>query len=289
LPVAPRAAVFDADLGPGPDGHLNAVYSRCAPESPQQTLYWPGVYGNCDLYRYDFASGQEHALVAFNTAASEQQPTVWGSRVAFTRITQRSGTPQHAALELGDLHSSAVRELARQPGADGFVGRGGQPSVGASSGMDLRDDRLAVTWTWGGRTRGVPYVASRVTLMDVSRRRDAARVLEGATSTGIPTVGFFSPSLTSKSVTYGRFAGRDRGETVIYRRFQLTGSTLMTASGGPPATGLATAQGHTWIAFAAIPTVPGNSCTTLTVTPVPCGIARLGQLRFRPVRTATPG
>jgi len=73
-----------------------AAYSRCqvepvgrAPGSRNaiaQLPVWETGRG-CDLYRFDFSTGQETAIAVANSPrASEFLPTVWKARVAFARV-----------------------------------------------------------------------------------------------------------------------------------------------------------------------------------------------------------
>jgi hypothetical protein len=96
VPVPTRGVPFDVDLGPGPDGRLNAVYSRCRVEpgggDPRVrqwaagTPQWSSGRG-CDLYRFAFASGRETPIRIANTPnASEFLPSIHRRRVAFARV-----------------------------------------------------------------------------------------------------------------------------------------------------------------------------------------------------------
>jgi hypothetical protein len=126
VPVAPRAVAFDVDLGPGPDGRVLAVYSRCRVE-PRT---------GCDIFAYDPTTRVERRIAALSTAsASEFLPSVWGNRVAFARLGAGRRT---AALRVGSLGGAgrsrvvAERLTARQ--------RGGPVA------LELFGRRLAVVW-----------------------------------------------------------------------------------------------------------------------------------------------
>ena len=106
--VPPRPVPFDVDLGPGPDGSLAAVYSRC--RGP-----------NCDIYRYDTVRRREVRVT--RSAASELLPAVEGSRIVFVR---RDGG--RASVESLDGRRLAGPRRAR---------------VRA---LDLRGRRVAVAW-----------------------------------------------------------------------------------------------------------------------------------------------
>jgi hypothetical protein len=74
LPVRPKAALFDPDVGTNLRGHRVIVYTRCA-----------GLSGrNCDVYQYDVADRRESKVPgASTTACSEFAPSVWIGAVAF--------------------------------------------------------------------------------------------------------------------------------------------------------------------------------------------------------------
>lgn len=103
LPIASRGTPFDVDLGPSKDGQVTAVYSRCKREGdrrlssvPLDAIFaarpyplWTAGRG-CDLYRYDFATGQETKIAGASTdQASEMLPSIWRGRIAFARVYDR--------------------------------------------------------------------------------------------------------------------------------------------------------------------------------------------------------
>jgi len=99
VPVAPRRVPFDVDVGPDPNGHTIAAYSRCRRDPPRrdpaignaiaQMPDWSRGRG-CDLYRFDFTTNRETKIASANSAgASEFLPSVWRTRVAFARVYER--------------------------------------------------------------------------------------------------------------------------------------------------------------------------------------------------------
>lgn len=132
LPVAPRSLPFDVDLGPDEDGRVVAVYSRCEREPSTDdpgfvySMPYPAYTrgGGCDIYRFDFATGQERKVAGASTdQASEVLPSIWGDSIAFARVyEQRSGERGRVSLP---LHPSSgrrgvaapARRLARRFGA----------------------------------------------------------------------------------------------------------------------------------------------------------------------------
>jgi len=105
LPVKPSKQAFDADVGPGPDGSIWIVYSRCSKtQRPAGT-----ARRSCELFRYSFKEGNEARLPGTPSRASETQPSIWGHRVAFVRA---GGAIEHTYVR--DLNHPA--RVHRQPG-----------------------------------------------------------------------------------------------------------------------------------------------------------------------------
>jgi hypothetical protein len=87
VPVAPRPAPFDVDLGPDGHGGTLAVYSRCTrrlPSGRPTPQLERGMYG-CDIHAYSFRTGRETPVRDANSGADEFWPAVWGARIAFER------------------------------------------------------------------------------------------------------------------------------------------------------------------------------------------------------------
>ena len=197
VPIAARAVPFDVDLGPGTDGQVLAVYSRCEQE-PQLDRRSTGpapawtTARRCDLYRYDFRSGQESLLDGPSTSNTEVLPTIWRDRVGFVRIYQdrdglRGRVPYVYVREPG-------RRSERQPG--GGRGVNGLPGP---VGLDLEDTLLGMAWTYereqGGVSEmrlGTPTADGReVTKIDGQGWRDSvALYLTPAVSEQIMFAGF---------------------------------------------------------------------------------------------------
>ena len=76
LPVAPKAGLFDPDVGTTPRGNFTVVYSRCAGLSGQ----------GCDVWQYDGFDFKERRVEGASTkTCSEFAPSVWLGSVAFAR------------------------------------------------------------------------------------------------------------------------------------------------------------------------------------------------------------
>ncbi|HEV2058787.1 MAG TPA: hypothetical protein VGR11_05480 [Solirubrobacteraceae bacterium] len=197
VPVAPRGVPFDVDLGPGTDGGVLAVYSRCRqePEMDRRSTgplpAWTTARG-CDLYRYDFRTGQEAMLDGPSTANTEVLPTIWRERVGFVRIYQdRDGLRGRAPYV---YVRDAGRRSVRQPGG----GRGSTGLPGPLS-LDLEGTLLAMSWTYERTHGGVSELrlgtatagGREVTKLDGEGwRRSVARYLTASISAARVFAGF---------------------------------------------------------------------------------------------------
>lgn len=197
VPVAPRGAPFDVDLGPhGAGDPTIAVYSRCRVETPlplgRERRRPPE---GCDLYSYDFAAGREQKLEkASINEASEYLPTVWRSTIAFARVyEQREGRrgvyPYLYTRPFGVVAGGGLPPGSqRQPGgARGLTGRPGPTA------LDLYGRRLGIAW--GRRLEGGGYrsIIRLVTLPPEPDRRVVSRL----TSSGETIRELVSPSFAN--------------------------------------------------------------------------------------------
>lgn len=156
LPLRPRRAPFDVDLGPDAGGRTVAVYSRCRKEdtggSPEFGGFGePQFARGCDLYEYSFATGDERRLRLPGTrSTSEYSPAIWGDTIAFARIFERRKGLAGSVpwLYYARLPSGRAR---RTPGgtrgdyhaflSDDFWDGGNGPT-----GLDLHGDRIGFSW-----------------------------------------------------------------------------------------------------------------------------------------------
>lgn len=151
VPVAPRSAPFDVDLGP--DGHrgVRAVYSRCARRLPHDLPTPPlgSRRHGCDLYSYSFRTGRETKLEGASTRADETWPAVWRNRLAFVRAGSRDRSPR-VYRRAGRGRSHRVRLpspviTVRESGPGGTTVRRVRLPY-AVDGLDLRGRTLAYAW-----------------------------------------------------------------------------------------------------------------------------------------------
>ena len=195
VPVAPRAAPFDVDLGPhGAGDPTIAVYSRCRFETPlplgRERRRPPE---GCDLFSYDFASGREEKLNEASTdQASEYLPTVWRNTIAFARVyEQREGrrgiNPYLYTRPFRVVGPTVPTRSERQPGgARGLTGRPGPTA------LDLYGRRLGIAW---GRL--VDRDEYRSTIRLVTLGRDDRRVVSSESSSGETVRELVSPSFAN--------------------------------------------------------------------------------------------
>lgn len=212
LPVAPRMGVpFDVEMGPGEDGGLVAVYSRCAVEPDVERVrkeFGSRVFSNpypaytagrgCDIYRYDFETRRESLVEGASTrGASEMLPSIWGDRVAFVRVYERRDGDR------GVFPYLYVRPLAggrSQRQAGGSRGTEGLPGP---TRLDLYGRRLSFSWNYSTReaSRGGP---AGVTEMRLDTVGGANRVLSRASHGDERTYGsYLGPQGYRGRIFYG--------------------------------------------------------------------------------------
>lgn len=137
LRVRPRRIPFDVDVGPGPDGAVNVVYSRCADESRERD-----VRRGCRLWRYSLREQRERSVRGSRRSGySEFSPTIWGKRIAFARV-RRTGqrVPGLAVRALSSRRARPVRvadTYLAQNAAYIYVGQ-----------LDLRGTQLLSSWIY---------------------------------------------------------------------------------------------------------------------------------------------
>lgn len=158
VPVAPRSVPFDADLGPDAQGHVVAVYSRCAREIGPSGSFAPPLYNRgrgCALYEYDFAGARETRLATADApAASEFWPTIWKGTLAFGRTYDRK--PAYPYIYTRPVAGNA--RSTRQPGGPRnqcLRGQCSDPTLSRPEDLDLYGRRLAFTWRYAGSADGL--------------------------------------------------------------------------------------------------------------------------------------
>jgi hypothetical protein len=249
VPVPPRRAPFDVDLGPDRSGNTIAAYSRCRREPPRrnpaignaiaQMPDWSRGRG-CDLYRFDFATGHERKIASASSAgASEFLPSIWKTRIAFARVYERRRG------RAGDRAYLYVRALA---GARGSLrvpagSRSTQkfctlkprrcrlllepgPTV-----LDLAGRRLAIGWDSGGEAgpTSSAYVAT------VSARSARKQLISRVDSGDIQGREIVAPVLLDGQVIWTLTSFGDEPSNISQRYRIATGELSQAAIPGRPA------------------------------------------------------
>ncbi len=228
LAVPSRKAPFDVDLGPGRDGALTAVYSRCAVEPDVESAVAEGTLDystarRCRLYRYVFSEGRERVLGRLaREGGSAFLPTVWRDRIAYAS----AGATPRAGLFVSTAGGAHRRRLPRGPAGD--ASSHAFPLI-----MDLRGTRLAFTWanfpdTCDGYTidpeaRVEPLETALYVTTDVDRLRRVASacnqiaarfsVAGAAWRDGVPVTGLVT--LSGRSFGLDVLAAREGSSNAI--------------------------------------------------------------------------
>lgn len=163
VPISTRRVPFDVDLGPATNGHVTAVYSRCAgdhsyraqqPTGSGLLAYaaLPTSDSDCRLYEVDLAIGKERRLARLHQrGASEVLPTLWRNRIAFVRVDQQrrgvAGALPRLEYAVGHAKPRGVRGGTKGTWS---VGRRGTLPFGGPGPLllDLRGARLLFSWAY---------------------------------------------------------------------------------------------------------------------------------------------
>lgn len=208
--VAARRVPFDVDLGPGANGGVVAMYSRCRQEPTLSSFLVPlpdhATGRGCDLYQYNPGLQRERRLALKGSPeASEFLPTIWGRWVAFARVYERAKGKRKTYPYLFAFQPGAKQPPRRLPGGP----RGnGTPQYPARSlpnsilGMDLARKRLVFAWfTRRGRLAAETDSDIRVsTLGGEQRLVDQYKAQPGLEDEDTLR---FSPALVDGTVYYG--------------------------------------------------------------------------------------
>jgi hypothetical protein len=238
VPVAPNRVPFDVDLGPDARGRTLAVYSRCR-RPPIATWVLNGRRG-CDLHLYDFARARERRLTRANSDADEYWPTVWRSRIAFTRIYPR----RYPVLYWRPLDGGgASRRL-----------RGGPTNVDdvVAEELDMSGSRVAYTWTYeyGGDLRLDTVGGEGRRLVELFGSGAAANVLEAQGPALVGRDVYWAFSVSQDAPVYSEIR---RHDIATRRNFRAT--TRIDADPSLPSAtaGFGQDRGVSWYVRAAAP------------------------------------
>jgi dipeptidyl aminopeptidase/acylaminoacyl peptidase len=235
LPVKPRAAPFDVDLGPGARGLVVAVYSRCRREPT-------GAYDTgrgCDLYLYDFITRRESRIRSTSVpGGSEFLPTIWGSRIAFARVWEqrkrKEGNYSYIYTRVLNRRDRSQR-LAGGPFGDWLARRQAGHIVGYRGGpgptsLDMRGTRLALSWSY--LLAHGPQRRRQLSVVQLDPLRGTPRRIVQVTRQKLTDLGVLSASLAADGLYW-----IEKGETQLtrpdlvdsFRRYDLKSGSISLA------------------------------------------------------------
>jgi hypothetical protein len=229
VPIPPTPTPFEADLGPGPDGHVVAVYPRCEP--------------GCDIWSFDFSTGREAKVPGASSPRFDEFPaTIFKDRIAFARRR----IPQQRTPELILLDGGRRRALPRGAERNCF-GRGKRRTCEPADRVDAADlqlsaSRLALVWT---RTEGDGRQREVLSSKIGKRPAVVARSSSGALSDGE----LFTPSYAGDFLYFGFSRFGDGPSRARYVRARLGSGKLEDAVAPNIITGVAVDGGRTYYAL----------------------------------------
>jgi hypothetical protein len=216
VPVATRPVPFDVDLGPGESGDTVAVYSRCRRDPGRSGPTGNAIIGQfpdwrtgrgCDVFQFHFASGRESRLRRVSSSASSEfLPSIWTTRIAFSRVYERrrGRAGDRAHLYLGPVSGSrGLRRLPAGPRARlKFCTRNGTrvcrvPVELGPTALDLNGSQLA--FGWNTQTVDTCNDNSGIWLDTVGQAR---RRIETSCSGDIQAVQLLSPTISQGRLSY---------------------------------------------------------------------------------------
>jgi hypothetical protein len=284
VPVPPRRVPFDVDLGPGPDGGVVAVYSRCDRDPPAgggsiaPPLYNRGV--GCDIVLFDFATGAERPVADANSpTATEFFPTIWRNRIAFARTyddkrafpyvyTRAIGSRVASRRLPGGQRNACLRN--RNTGRTSCSPN----TVSRPMALDLWGRRLAFAWTFAGFGEGLD-TEIRLDTIGADHRVVAHQGGGGLTQIQLGWPGFENGRVYWVAGCFGDPAGCPG--RVALRRYRIT--TREVQSAPAPAEAMVSHDrdaGTSYVLFdraagtdcTGDPAVPGGTCVLQSLAPV---------------------
>jgi hypothetical protein len=224
VPIPPTPTPFEADLGPGPDGHIVVVYPRCEP--------------GCDIWSFDFNTGREAKVPGASSPRFDEFPaTIYKDKIAFARRR----IPGQRTPELILLDGGRQRALPRGDERN-CAGRGSRRTCVPAERVDASDlqlsaSRLALVWT---RTKGDGRQREVLSSKIGQRPQVVARSSSGALSDGQ----LFTPSYAGDFLYFGFSRFGDGPLRARYVRARLGSGKLEDAVAPRVITGLAVDAGR---------------------------------------------
>lgn len=179
LDVPPRRVRFDVDVGPGHDGLLTAVYSRCAREprlGPSLGSFSYRTAERCRLFSVRVRGGRERPIslpAARRAATSRFLPTIWRKQLAWAK-TEDHRSEGYRIAEPRLMYMDGAARGRRLRGGSQFFRSSSLGTEGPLS-LDLRGRRLTFAWSYVSAERD----CRRSTKVDVSPASEAWAVTLG--------------------------------------------------------------------------------------------------------------
>jgi hypothetical protein len=271
--IAPAAASFDADIGPGPGGAPVIVFARCP--APRR----------CHLSRTTPAGGTELPIAgAAATGGFESAPTIWGSRLAFAR-RYPSGSER---VYVRPLTAGTQVRSTRLPGVPtrtcDEVTRCRTIRDGTVRELELRGSTLAENVHFGLATVGI-CGEGQLRLVDLARRTSR---LVTHTLCGLSGSTLLGASLTATHLLYARICPGDPAgcgnHSTIINRYGLIGRRSEQVAERDLLTGFAALDDGHAIEVRAPGSHDGDCTNHIEGTSPTCLLALTGPLAFAPAR-----
>jgi hypothetical protein len=282
VPVAPRGVPYDVDLGPAPEGGVDAVYSRCRTEPPLPSETGSAYHEGrgCDVFRFSFATQREERVSSVSApAGSEFWPTIHRARIAFGRTYDRKRAyPYLYVNDLGDERGSIRMPGGQRKACRSQNGRRvcTDDDRSAPAELELYGRRLAFTWRYVGFAEGFAY---DLRLDDVLARDGDPRRIDRFGGGGLTGLRLGFPAFEAGRIywtrtCYGDTAGCP-GRRALSRSPYLGGTDEQRADPRVLVAAHERDAGTTWILrdtqpgteCRGDPDVPGGTCEVVALRP----------------------
>jgi hypothetical protein len=271
--IAPAAAPFDADIGPGPGGAAVIVFARCP------------AARRCHLSRTTPAGGAETPITgSAATGGFESAPTVWGGRLAFARRYPSGSERVYVRPLTAGTHVRSTR-LPGVPARECDEINGCRAvRDGTVRELELRGGTLAENVHFSLTTVGI-CGEGQLRLVDLARRTSR---LVTRTICGLSGSTLLGASLTATHLLYARICPGDpagcRNHDTIVNRYGLADRRFEQAPERDLLTGFAALHDGDAIEVRAPGGHDGDCTNHLQGTSPACVLALTGPLAFTPAR-----